>query len=561
MPTCARRCRKPSRARPGADPFGGSGRTALRQLAATGKDFSDTELKQALATMKKLEDDFLSTAGQAAEAASEKVRPELRRILAYRAADRHRHGQDGGDQHDRAGAALLGRFARRRDRRPGSRGRSRHTLRAACERHPGRHRRRAGETPAPTRNRTDAGDMLRVAFSTMRDLPRLHEITSVLIRHGLGDVVRRIGIASVLERAGQILNWGAIAESMRLEPAQRMRLALEELGPTFVKLGQVLATRVDLFPPDWIAEFEKLHSEVPPVPFEELLPELERTLGRSPFEVFGELETQAQGSASIAQVHRARLPDGTPVVLKIRRPGIRTKVDADLRLLGHLAELIDSEMPEARRYQPIADRRAVRAARSSASSISRSRRATSSASRTNFADDPYIVIPKVYPRVDERDAERAGAHRTAFRAPISRRSKRRARPQAARRARRGSGAEDDPGRWLFPRRPAPRQCVLPAGQPHRVDRLRHGRAPDARAPQPGDRPARRPRADGRGADARRAARLGRRRLRRRGEACRGRERAGVRVRRRAAQGHPHRRAPAPVSPRSSASTRSCCRPI
>ena len=88
-------------------------------------------------------------------------------------------------------------------------------------------------------------------------------------------------------------------------------------------------------------------------PSTQLLPELTRTLGRSPFEVFKELNTIPQGSASIAQVHRARLQDGTPVVLKIRRPGIRTKVEADLRLLGHLAQLIDSEMPDARRYQPI----------------------------------------------------------------------------------------------------------------------------------------------------------------------------------------------------------------
>jgi ubiquinone biosynthesis protein len=104
-----------------------------------------------------------------------------------------------------------------------------------------------------------------------------------------------------------------------------VRLALEELGPTFVKLGQVMATRVDLFPPSWIAEFEKLQSEVPPVPFNDLLPELERALGRSPFEVFRELDPRPFGSASIAQVHRAQLQDGTPVVLKIRRPGIRAR--------------------------------------------------------------------------------------------------------------------------------------------------------------------------------------------------------------------------------------------
>src|SRR5688572_10091130 len=187
--------------------------------------------------------------------------------------------------------------------------------------------------------------MLRHTVGMMRELPRLQEIASVFIRHGLGEFVQRIGIAGVLERAGQILHRNPVAE-------QRMRMALEELGPSFVKLGQVMATRVDLFPPRWIAEFEKLHADVPAVPFEELIPELTRALGRSPFEVFRDIETHAQGAASIAQVHRAKLQDGTPVVLKVRRPGVREKIDADLRLLRRVSDLIESEMPEARRYRP-----------------------------------------------------------------------------------------------------------------------------------------------------------------------------------------------------------------
>jgi ubiquinone biosynthesis protein len=238
--------------------------------------------------------------------------------------------------------------------------------------------------------------MLRETVGVMRDLPRLHEITSVFIRHGLGDLVRRIGIANVLERAGQILSWGAKVEAVRLEPAQRVRRALEELGPTFVKLGQVMATRVDLFPPAWIAEFEKLQSEVPPVPFNDLLPELERALGRSPFEVFRELDPRPFGAASIAQVHRAQLQDGTPVVLKIRRPGIRAKIDADLRILFHIAELIESEIPEARRYQP------VEIAGHFARSLERELDLAGEARNVerlakHFAGDPYIVIPRIYP--------------------------------------------------------------------------------------------------------------------------------------------------------------------
>ena len=237
--------------------------------------------------------------------------------------------------------------------------------------------------------------MLRETIGVMRDLPRLHEISSVLIRHGLGDIVRRIGIVNVLEQAGQILNFAAATESVRLEPAQRIRLALEELGPTFVKLGQVMATRIDLFAPDWIAEFEKLHSAVPPVPFEALLPDVEGALGRSPFEVFRDLETRPFASASIAQVHRAKLPDGTPVVLKIRRPGIREKIAADLRILEQIAELVESEIPEARRYQPTGI--VWHFARSLERELDLALEARNiERFAKNFAEDPFIVIPKVH---------------------------------------------------------------------------------------------------------------------------------------------------------------------
>jgi ubiquinone biosynthesis protein len=241
--------------------------------------------------------------------------------------------------------------------------------------------------------------MLRETLGIMRELPRLHEISAVLIRHGLGDFVQRIGLAGLLERAGQMLRWGEAAESpesARLDPPQRMRRALEELGPTFVKLGQVMATRVDLFPPRWIAEFEKLHADVPPVPFEEILPELERSLGRSPFEVFRDIETRAHAAASIAQVHRAKLADGTPVVLKVRRPGVRDKIDADLRLLTRVAELIESEIPEARRYRPaeIAQQFA-RSLEREADFATETRNIERFAK--NFADDPHIVIPRIYP--------------------------------------------------------------------------------------------------------------------------------------------------------------------
>ena len=95
--------------------------------------------------------------------------------------------------------------------------------------------------------------MLIETLDTARDLGRLKEILGVMVRHGFGDTVRRLGLADRLERAGQVLNWPHAAELARLEPPVQVRLALEELGPTFVKFGQILAGRADLFGPEWIA--------------------------------------------------------------------------------------------------------------------------------------------------------------------------------------------------------------------------------------------------------------------------------------------------------------------
>jgi ubiquinone biosynthesis protein len=228
-----------------------------------------------------------------------------------------------------------------------------------------------------------------------RDLPRLREIGSVLIRHGLGDLVRRTGLATVLERAGEILHWADPSKTASLEPQQRMRHALEDLGPTFVKLGQVLSTRPDLLSPSWISELERLHSDVAPVAFDELLPQIEEALGRSPFDVFAEVEHEPHAAASIAQVHLAKLASGAKVALKIRRPGIPAKIDADLRLLDQLAHLIESELPEARRYAPIRIVSEFRHSLNRELDLALEGRNIQRFAR-NFADDPNIVIPKVY---------------------------------------------------------------------------------------------------------------------------------------------------------------------
>ncbi len=183
------------------------------------------------------------------------------------------------------------------------------------------------------------------------NLGRLQEIAGVLMRHGLGELVRRWGLAGVLDKAGHRLHWDHAADLAQLPPPVQLRKALEELGPTFVKLGQILAGRADLFGPEWIAEFEKLHSQVPALPFESLRAQLREDLGGEPEQVFAWFDPEPLAAASIAQVHRARLHDGTEVVVKIRRPGIREVIDADLRLLDRLAALAEAELPALAPYR------------------------------------------------------------------------------------------------------------------------------------------------------------------------------------------------------------------
>ncbi|MDR2871249.1 MAG: 2-polyprenylphenol 6-hydroxylase [Xanthomonadaceae bacterium] len=189
-------------------------------------------------------------------------------------------------------------------------------------------------------------------LDTVRDLGRIHEIASVLIRYGFGNLVQRIGVAGVLERAGRLLHWQGAEEYLTMSTSVRLRRALEDLGPTFVKLGQVLATRVDLLPPDWIAELSELQSSVPALPFDEIRPQLVEDLGDDLENVFARLDTQPLAAASLAQTHRAWLKNGDPVVLKVRRPGIKEVIEADLRLLTRLAEIVESQLPDFKRYHP-----------------------------------------------------------------------------------------------------------------------------------------------------------------------------------------------------------------
>lgn len=180
------------------------------------------------------------------------------------------------------------------------------------------------------------------SFSTYRHrhphrrIGRYHQVVRILARHGFGWLLSQLGLDRLVRFRRGILGRGA---QTLYTPAEHLRLALEELGTTFVKLGQILSTRSDLLPPEYIAELSRLQDAVPPEPFHVVEAQVSAELGKSPSELFAEFETTPIGSASIGQVHAARLATGEEVVVKVRRPGVEELVEEDLAILRDLARL------------------------------------------------------------------------------------------------------------------------------------------------------------------------------------------------------------------------------
>lgn len=237
--------------------------------------------------------------------------------------------------------------------------------------------------------------MLLGTLNAAKDLGRIHEIALILIRYGFGDVVRRLGLANIIDRAGKVLHWAEAEELAHLESPARVRKALEEMGPTYVKLGQILATRSDLFSAEWIAEFAKLQDQVQAVPFSEIEPQLLEDLGGEIDEFFIEFNREPLATASIGQVYRACLKGNIQVIVKVRRPGIRTIVEADLRLLKQIAEIADRESKDLHRFQPKAIiHQFTLSMRRELDLAGECRNAERIAAA--FSNDPVLVIPKVY---------------------------------------------------------------------------------------------------------------------------------------------------------------------
>ena len=173
---------------------------------------------------------------------------------------------------------------------------------------------------------------------TFRHLSRYRHIARVLTRYGFGQILTQIGIGRALAPGLVKLRFSS-AEIIRATPAERVRMAVEELGPTFIKLGQILSTRADIFPPDLIRELEKLQDTVPPTPFPLIQSQVELELKRPLQELFAAFDPVPVASASLGQVHLATLATGEEVAVKVFRPGIDKVVEVDLDILLQAAAL------------------------------------------------------------------------------------------------------------------------------------------------------------------------------------------------------------------------------
>ncbi len=233
---------------------------------------------------------------------------------------------------------------------------------------------------------------------TYRHLNRYHRILRVLFKYGFNDLVDRLHIDQYLESGLQMINRKPREQIARLSRPERLRLVFEELGPTFIKLGQLLSTRPDLIPADFLDELAKLQDEIPPFSIEEVRAIFKEELGRYPEDIFHYFDTEPLAAASIGQVHRARMDSGAEVVVKVQRPGIENVIAVDLEILAHIAQLMEQYLEEVQGHQPMAIVHEF--ARSLSREIDFSiELANIQRFARQFEENPAIHVPLVYPEL------------------------------------------------------------------------------------------------------------------------------------------------------------------
>lgn len=219
---------------------------------------------------------------------------------------------------------------------------------------------------------------------------------AVLFKYGFGHVIEQLNIDYYIQLGKRVVSVGTASRDLhRLPRGARIRLALEELGPTFIKLGQLLSTRPDLVPVDVLLELKKLQDHLAPVPINDILATIHGELGYPVEDLFADFDQTPLATASIAQVHRATLKNGEKVVCKIRRPGILAVIDTDIDIMMGLAYLIEKHLPGGDVYDPIGLVKEFRRSIHRELDFSREGRSIERF-RNNFADDDTVYIPAIY---------------------------------------------------------------------------------------------------------------------------------------------------------------------
>jgi ubiquinone biosynthesis protein len=229
----------------------------------------------------------------------------------------------------------------------------------------------------------------------LRVAGRLLEIQRVLVRHGLDDFVRATHLYRPLRFLFYLSPWTWFQRRRGATRGERLRLALEELGPIFVKFGQALSTRRDLLPADIADELAKLQDQVPPFPGSVARAGLERSYGRPLGELYADFSTEPLAAASIAQVHVAKRLDGREVVVKLLRPGVRERIGRDLEVMSVMAAMAERWWPEARRLRPIEVVRDYHQTVLDELDLMREA-ANASQLKRNFAGTDLLYVPEVH---------------------------------------------------------------------------------------------------------------------------------------------------------------------
>ncbi|HEY2465031.1 MAG TPA: ubiquinone biosynthesis regulatory protein kinase UbiB [Steroidobacteraceae bacterium] len=229
----------------------------------------------------------------------------------------------------------------------------------------------------------------------LRVLARLLEIQRALVRHHLDEFVRATHLYRPLRYLYYVSPWTWFQRRVGGTRGERLRLALQELGPIFVKFGQALSTRRDLLPVDIADELAKLQDRVPPFPGAMAIAMIEKTFGRPLGEIFATFESSPLAAASIAQVHGAALQNGDEVVVKVLRPGMREVIDLDLEVLDALAKLADEYWVEVRPVRPIEVVHEYRKTVTDELDLMREAGNASQLKR-NFAGSSLLYVPQVH---------------------------------------------------------------------------------------------------------------------------------------------------------------------